>query len=46
MTWLLKIKFETKECLDKWVDGTNSIGTGKDTFYGVIDMEFEELEEN
>ena len=43
MTWLLKMEFETKECLDEWVDRVCPFGTEKDTC--LLDVEYEELED-
>ena len=42
MTWLLKIEFETKECLDDWVERNNPYVN----VHRIIDVEYEELEED
>ena len=54
MTWLLKIEFETKKAMEGFVEGLQPFGNVNkmwklpDTFIsaGIIDMEYEELEEN
>lgn len=43
MTWMLKIEWESKEALDRFVDGLKPFD---DPAEGIIDMEFEELDDN
>ena len=49
MTWLLKIEWDSKEAMERFVDGLKPFdGVNWNPYYseGIIDMEFEELEEN
>ena len=43
MTWLLKIEWDSKEAMERFVEGLKPFD---DPAEGIIDMEFEELEEN
>ena len=43
MTWLLKIEWESKEAMERFVEGLKPFD---DPAENIIDMEFEELEEN
>ena len=46
MTWLLKMEFETKKDLEKFLDATEFDAFINPNLHGVIDVEYEELEEN
>ena len=55
MTWLLKIEFETKKAMEKFLEGLQPFGNVNKmwklpdinpSLHGVIDVEYEELEEN
>ena len=42
MTWLLKIEFETKKAMEKFLDATEFDAFINPSLHGVIDVEYEE----